>query len=34
MFWIVLAFVFFTAPQSGIVDIGKIMAAVTCPPSS
>jgi hypothetical protein len=30
--WVVLAFVFFTAPQSAAADVVKVIAAITCPP--
>jgi hypothetical protein len=31
-FWVVMGFVFFTAPQSAAVDIVMGIAALTCPP--
>ena len=32
IFWIGMAFVFFSAPQSVVVDVFKYIARVTCPP--
>jgi len=32
LFWVVLSFVFFTAPQSLLVDVVKVVAVLSCPP--
>ncbi len=31
--WVIVGLVFFTAPESTIVSIGKTAAAISCPPS-
>lgn len=31
-FWLVVTFVFFTVPESMLVSVVKVVAAITCPP--
>lgn len=31
-FWLLVAFVFFTVPESMLVSVVKVVAAITCPP--
>lgn len=32
VFWLTMSLLFFTAPESPVVDLAKVIAAITCPP--